>query len=195
MSTIDEVIERYPTTFAEEAGITVANEPAALYQVFVLANMQAKPINASVAARAAKGLFEAGIDTPQAMNDAPRSQLIRIFGAHKYARYDESTATRLQDGARQLLDEYDGDLRVLYDAASSRTDLKKRLQAFPGFGPAGVDIFLREVQGVWPDIAPVVDKKARQGAEKLGVDLDEVMREPAESPRVAGALVRYALEK
>ena len=197
MTGIDEVLDRWGTTFSTEAGIDVANDPGALYRVFVLANMQAKPIGASIAAEAAKGLFAADIDTPQAMRDTAREKLIKIFGEHKYARYDESTATRLKDGAEKLLGDYDGDLRALYGAASSLTDLRKRLQKFPGFGPAGVNIFLREVQGVWTDIAPVVDKKAREGAEKLGIDVDKAFAEvdAADYPRLAAALTRAALDK
>jgi hypothetical protein len=38
-------------------------------------------------------------------------------------------------------------------------------------GPVGADIFLREVQAVWPDVAPYVDGRVMQGAKKVGLSL------------------------
>ena len=35
--------------------------------------------------------------------------------------------------------------------------------------PAGAAIILREVQGVWADVAPYVDDLAAEGAERLGL--------------------------
>ncbi len=159
--------------------------------------LQAKPIRASVAVDAARGLFDAGLTTPQAVVDAPRSRFISIFGRAGYARYDESTTTRLKAMSSLLVDEYGGDLRELRSGAPSS------LEVFDGVGPACATMFAREVQGVWPELAPVFDKKALQGAEKLGLPQDpEALASlaadpssewPADLPRFAAHLVRVAL--
>ena len=96
-----------------------------------------------------------------------------------------------------LIDEYEGDLRKL------RSGAPKSLEVFDGVGPACATIFAREAQGVWPELAPVFDKKALQGAEKLGLPQDpEQLAElaadpdsgyPAELPAFAALLVREAL--
>lgn len=184
-------------TFAEEAGISLADAPAPLFQLLVLCTLQAKPIRAEVAVAAARGLFAAGLTTPEAMRDAPRAKLIRIFGETGYKRYDESTATRLRSMSSLLIDEYEGDLRKL------RSGAPKSLEVFDGVGPACATMFAREAQGVWPELAPVFDKKALQGAEKLGLPQDpEQLAElaadpdssyPAELPAFAALLVREAL--
>lgn len=153
-------------TFAEDAGIRLRNEPEPLYQLLVLCMLQAKPIRATVAVGAARGLFDAGLTTPAALLAAPRERLIRIFGAAGYARYDESSATRLRAMSQLLIDEHSADLRTLRDTAP------KSLQAFDGVGPACATMFAREAQGVWPELAPVFDKKALQGAAKLGLPQD-----------------------
>ena len=154
------------STFAKDAGIQLADEPAPLFQLLVLCMLQAKPIRATVAVDAARGLFEAGLTTPEKFAAAPRSQLIRIFGAAGYARYDESSATRLRSMSQLLIDEHSADLRTLRNTAP------KSLQVFDGVGPACATMFAREAQGVWPELAPVFDKKALQGAEKLGLSQD-----------------------
>ena len=154
------------STFAKDAGIQLADEPAPLFQLLVLCMLQAKPIRATVAVDAARGLFAAGLTTPEKLAAAPRSQLIRIFGAAGYARYDESSATRLRSMSQLLIDEHSADLRTLRDTAP------KSLHVFDGVGPACATMFAREAQGVWPELAPVFDKKALQGAEKLGLPQD-----------------------
>ena len=154
------------STFAKDAGIQLADEPAPLFQLLVLCMLQAKPIRATVAVDAARGLFAAGLTTPEKLAAAPRSQLIRIFGAAGYARYDESSATRLRSMSQLLIDEHSADLRTLRNTAP------KSLHVFDGVGPACATMFAREAQGVWPELAPVFDKKALQGAKKLGLPQD-----------------------
>lgn len=180
------------STFAEDAGIRLRNEPEPLYQLLVLCMLQAKPIRATVAVGAARGLFDAGLTTPAALLAAPRERLIRIFGAAGYARYDESSATRLRAMSQLLIDEHSADLRTLRDIAP------KSLQAFDGVGPACATMFAREAQGVWPELAPVFDKKALQGAAKLGLPQDpeelaalvsEAPGSPSSTDIPAGALV------
>lgn len=180
------------STFAEDAGIRLRNEPEPLYQLLVLCMLQAKPIRATVAVGAGRGLFDAGLTTPAALLAAPRERLIRIFGAAGYARYDESSATRLRAMSQLLIDEHSADLRTLRDTAP------KSLQAFDGVGPACATMFAREAQGVWPELAPVFDKKALQGAAKLGLPQDpeelaalvsEAPGSPSSTDIPAGALV------
>jgi hypothetical protein len=72
------------------------------------------------------------------------------------------------------------------------------LQEVKGIGPTGADIFLREVQDVWPWVGPYFDERARKGAAAVGLPRAE--RELAElAPRgrraeLAAALVRAALD-
>ena len=49
------------STFAEDAGIRLADEPAPLFQLLVLCMLQAKPIRADVATATARALFDAGL--------------------------------------------------------------------------------------------------------------------------------------
>ncbi|MFB7506317.1 hypothetical protein [Streptomyces broussonetiae] len=58
-----------------------------------------------------------------------------------------------------------GDLRRLRE----EPDPKKALQDVPGTGPMGVGIFLRDVQGIWPEFAPYFDRKAPDGTRRLGL--------------------------
>ncbi|MFB6436418.1 endonuclease [Streptomyces sp. NPDC056411] len=193
------LLERYGTTYAAQAGIRPGNTPQPLYQTLVLAGLLSARIRASVAVAAARALFAAGLRTPRRMADAASQQRVDTLGEGGYRRYDERTATQLGDGARLLLDTYGGDLRRMRDAADGDAGaLCGALRRVPGIGPAGASIFLREVQGVWPEFAPYLDAKAVQGAERLGLpgDAGRLARLVAEDDLAAfaSALVRAALE-
>ena len=85
-----------------EAGIRLNDKPMPLFQLLVLCMLASKPIDASIAMRAARELFEAGLRTPEAVLAADRRTMISAFGRAHYVRYDESSATRLTDIAQRV---------------------------------------------------------------------------------------------
>lgn len=194
------LLRAHGKTYAEEAGIRLRDTPQPLYRLLVLACLLSARIRASVAVDTARSLAEAGMKDPRRMAEATWQQRVDALGEGGYRRYDERTATQLGDGARLLLDRWRGDLRRLREEAGGDTGrLRKLLQELPGLGPTGADIFLREVQGVWPEVYPRFDGKAGEGAERLGLPREPgalarlVEREQA--PAFAAALVRVALDK
>ncbi|MFJ7198104.1 MULTISPECIES: endonuclease [unclassified Streptomyces] len=219
--TVAVLLARHGTTYAAEAGIRLRNTPQPLYQLLVLSDLLSARIRASVAVSAARALFDHGMRSPRRMAAATWQQRVDALGEGGYRRYDERTATQLGDGAGLLLDAYGGDLRRLRAESDGDLDtLRAGLRRTPGIGPAGADIFVREVQAVWPETAPYVDGKALQGAERLGLpaspaELAKLAEQagPAEPPRpargagrggqtdghgiavLAAALVRAALDQ
>ncbi|HIW45301.1 MAG TPA: endonuclease [Candidatus Yaniella excrementigallinarum] len=197
--TVETVLERFGSTFVEQAEISLKDKPAPLYQLLVLSTLLSARISSDIGVTAAKELSAAGFRTPQHMVDATWQQRVEALGRGHYRRFDESTATMLGDGAQLLLDDYSGDLRKLRDAAETTRQVSNRLQQFPGIGPTGAAIFLREVQGIWPDIGPYFDKKAMQGAQKVDLPTDAgelaELVDVQDLPRLAAGLVRIALDK
>ena len=69
-------------------------------------------------------------------------------------RFPASMAARLQELARVITTDYDGDASRLWDEATSGKDLLKRLMALPGFGKQKAQIFvalLAKQLGVRPE--------------------------------------------
>jgi endonuclease III len=192
------LLDRHGRTYAEDAGIRLADRPAPLYQLLVLATLLSTRIRASVAVAAARELFAAGYRTPQSMEAASWQDRVDALGRGHYRRYDERTATMLGAGARLCLDRWRGDLRQLHrEGDSDLATLRRLLTQFPGIGPTGADIFLREAQAVWTDVRPYTDKKVTAGARRLGLpaspdSLPRLVAGP-EFPRLASALVRVSL--
>lgn len=193
-----ELLQRAGTTYAADAGITLKDTPKPLFQLLVLCMLASKPIDADIAVRAAREVFSAGLRTPDAVLQAHRSTMIDAFGRAGYARYDESSATRLTEMAELVRDEYHGDLRQLAEAGRRDVaEVKKLLQGFKGIGETGADIFLREVQAVWPWVAPYFDTRARDTARRLGLpgDPDKLAElAPQSTAELAAALVRASLD-
>ena len=198
--TVAKVLKSHGRTFADEAGIRVADKPGPLYQLLVLATLLSARISAGVAVAAAHELSAAGYRTPRAMLDASWQDRVDALGRGHYRRYDERTATMLGDGAQLCLDRWHGDLRKLHDEATGEVDgLRKLLTEFPGIGPTGADIFLREVQGVWRDVAPFADRKVADGARRLHLPTaaDELagLTTADEVAPLMSALVRIARDR
>ncbi len=197
---VRELVAAHGQTFAEEAGIPLRNTPQPLYRLLVLALLLSARIRGSIALDTARALYEAGLRDPRRMAAADWQERVDALGRGGYRRYDERTATQLGDGAELLTGRWGGDLRRLRDEADSDVaELRRLLREFPGLGPAGADIFLREVQRVWPEVAPYLDNKALSGAQRLGLpkDPDRLVKlagktEPAV---LAAALVRASLDK
>ena len=187
-------------TYTEQAGIRLADKPAPLYRLLVLAVLLSTRIKSDLAVAAARELAAAGMGTPTSMREASWQDRVDALGRAHYKRYDEQTATALGDGAQLLLDSYGGDLRRLRERADRDPEqIKKALTEVPRLGPVGADIFAREAQAVWPALRPALDAKALDGARRIGLptDVDQLARLVPDHrlAELAAALVRVALDK
>lgn len=195
------LLDRYGRTYAAEAGIRLSDRPSPLYQLLVLATLLSARISAAVAVGAARELFAAGYRTPRAMAEATWQNRVDALGRGHYRRYDERTATMLGNGAELLASRWGGDLRKLHRDADGDTDrIRSLLTEFPGIGPAGADIFLREVQATWLDVAPYLDRRVLDGARKLGLpdqagELAALAGAERPLTRLAAALVRVSISR
>lgn len=199
------LVERHGTTYAEAAGIKLTDKPSPLWRLLVLSLLLSARISADIAVAAARELSKAGYRTPQRMRDATWQQRVDALGRGHYRRYDERTATQLGELADTVLSDYRGDLRRLRDDSDGSDGsgdvtqhVHRDLQRFKGIGPAGASIFCREVQGVWPSLAPYVDDLTADGAERLGLprsaeELTGLVSKP-DVPRLVAGCVRAALD-
>lgn len=197
--TTQELLAEHGRTYADQAGITLRDEPAPLFQLLVLTMLSSIRIPAGTAAEAAGELFRAGWRTPKRMLDSTWQQRVDALGRGGYRRYDESTADYLEQLARQVIDEHGGDLRSLRPGEDgSVRDLERALRGLPRIGPTGSRIFCREVQAVWPEVAPYFDDRALRTARELGwsdAPHDLARRvAPDDVARLSAALVRRGLE-
>jgi endonuclease III len=192
---LDALLERAGTTYAEQAGIRLADTPAPLYRLLVLSVLMSTRIRADIAVAAARELAAAGMGTAHKMAAASWQDRVDALGRAHYVRYDESSATRLVDIATAVRDDYGGDLRRL--ATDDVKGTVRLLKQFKGIGDTGADIFLREIQDVWTWARPYFDKRAVTAARQLGLPTDPDKLgalAPGENAKLAAALVRVSLD-
>ena len=169
--------------YSEELGLDL-KKPEDRFKWFLASILFAKRISADIAKRAYRRFIEEGLTTPEAILEAGWERLVEVLDSGGYVRYDFSTATNLMRIMEELKTKY-GSLEELYVKASSPEDLERRLQEFKGVGPVAVNIFLRELRGVWDKAKPKPSKISVETAQRIGLKNIE----PYES-----ALVRLNLE-
>jgi len=170
-------------TYSEELGLDLTR-PEDRFKWFLVSILFAKRISAETAKRTYHRFEEEGLTTPEKILEAGWDRLVQVLDCGGDVRYDFSTARNLLKIIEDLKEKY-GDLENLHRESRSPKDLERRLQEFKGVGPVGVNIFLRELRGIWKKAKPKPSKMAIKAAQRIG--LEDV--ESYES-----ALVRLSLE-
>lgn len=198
---IEDLIARRGRTFCEEVGVRIeAGTPSVLFRWLTACVLFSAPIQHERAAEAARALSRAGWRTAAQLAASTFEERVRVLNGNGYARYDERTARMLQNVADLVVERYRGDLRRLREAAAREPGTERRLlKEIKGIGDVGVDIFFREVQGIWDELYPFADDLALKGAGRLGLGRDAaaVARHVprADFVRLVAALARDELER
>jgi hypothetical protein len=196
--TAADLLDTAGETFAAEAGITLADKPAPLYRLLVLAVLLSSRVQAKLGTRACRELVDSGLGSPERMRDADRQEVFDALSRAKFLS-KEQTTDALQQGADLVADRWNGDLRGMRTAADgSAAALADLLTEVPRLGPVGADIFIREVQQVWPEFRPHLDGKATDGAKAVGLPTDPAelaeLVDGDDLARFSAALVRANLD-
>ncbi len=154
-------------TFSQELGLDLT-KPKDRFKWFLASILFAKRISAELAKKTYQQFEAEGIITPEKILTAGWDRLVDVLDAGGYVRYDFSTASNLLKIMGDLKENY-GDLEGLHEISSSPIDLEKRLQEFKGIGPVGINIFLRELKGIWEKADPNPSKMALKTAQKIGL--------------------------
>jgi len=114
--------------------------------------------------------FEArNLLTPNKILKTGWDGLVEALDEGGYVRYDFKTATKLLEVMGALVKRYGGDLNNLHMAASGPRDLEERLMSLgKGIGPVTVNIFLRELRGIWEKADPMPQELVVQASRNLG---------------------------
>lgn len=170
MSVISLLLRTLGGRFARALGIDLRAGPKARQQWFLAAILYGARISGHLAARTYQVFAAQGIIAPEAILRQGWDNLVILLDEGGYTRYDFKTATKLLTAMETLEHIYQGDLEKVHQAARDACDLEQRLMALaPGIGPTTVEIFLRELRGIWPKAQPRLSPLAREAAQNLGL--------------------------
>ncbi|MFC5138467.1 hypothetical protein ACFPK1_09520 [Actinomycetospora rhizophila] len=200
------VLAREGRGFAEEIGLGRTDNPASLFGLLVAAVVVAPRGETSGAARAAHELtnrWHTATDLAAAdEQDVAKELGAAVEGVDRGDGDDSASgsAATLVALATALADDWGGDLRALREHAGHDPARERELlTALPGVDDGAVDVFLREVQVLWDEVAPFADTRALRAAAALGLgesapDLARYGDRPEKIGRLAGALARIDVE-
>ena len=156
--------------YASALGIDLAAPDAGeRFKWFLAAMLYGTRISETLATRTWREFAVRGALTPDCILQTGWDGLVVILDAGGYVRYDYKTATKLLDVCAALVRDYGGSLDALHEAAADPRDLENRLKALgKGIGDTTVDIFLRELRGIWAKAQPPLSPLAISGATALG---------------------------
>lgn len=164
------LIQEYGESFAEQADIRLKDKPMPLFQLLLLSLMLSARISTNSAVQAARALFRAGLRTPLKLESSTWQRRVDVITEAGYKRYDEKASKQLGQAAEFALERYSGDLRNLRQKADGDPlAISAEIQNFKGIGELGANIFIREVQAVWPEFYPYADRKVLKQARKMGL--------------------------
>jgi len=139
-------------SYSDELGLDLT-KPEDRFKWFLASVLFAKRISAETAKETYLYFEQEELTSPDAILQAGWDRLVEVLDSGGYTRYDFSTATNLLGIAKTLKEKYGG-LERLHTESSSPSDLENRLQEFKSVGPVGVNIFLRELRGIWEKAKP-----------------------------------------
>jgi len=155
-------------SYSEELGLDLTR-PGDRFKWFLASLLFAKRISAEIAKKTYRRFEEEELTTPEKILAAGWDRLVEVLDSGGYVRYDFSTASNLLRIMEELKEKY-GDLEGLHRESGGPMDLERRLQEFRGVGPAGVNIFLRELRGIWGKAKPKPSRMAVKTAQRLGLE-------------------------
>ncbi len=160
--------------YSDELGLDLT-KPEGRFKWFLASVLFAKKISAETAKETYQYFEQEELTSPDAILHAGWDRLVEVLDSGGYTRYDFSTARKLLGIAKTLKEKY-GSLEQLHTESSTPSDLENRLQEFKGVGPVGVNIFLRELRGIWEKAKPTPSPMAVLTAQRIGLDLEDVER-------------------
>lgn len=155
--------------FSRELGIHLtARKPSEIFRWFLASVFFGARISQTIAIRTFREFEKEGLVSPRKIVDRGWDGLTMVLDRGGYVRYDFKTATKLLDVSRALLEKYGGDLNTLHAMASDTRDLERRLKALgKGIGDVTVNIFLRELRGIWRKAEPLPSELVLTAAKNL----------------------------
>jgi endonuclease III len=155
--------------FSSEMGINVASaDPRELFKWLIAAILFGTRISEALATRTYLEFSKQNLLSPKSLLRRGWDGLVEVLDAGGYVHYDFKTATKLLEVSKALVDKYAGDLNQLHAAATDSRDLEQRLTGLAkGIGDVTVNIFLRELRGVWQKADPLPSDLALTAAADL----------------------------
>ncbi|KAJ5120529.1 uncharacterized protein N7515_009917 [Penicillium bovifimosum] len=170
---------------------TLDARPEIVLAMVIDALIKARPISHELTQKTIKTLIEADYHDIDVLSNSTWDDRTMVLEDGGYNRYREQCATNL-----------DGDLNNLLKQANGKPEkVKLLLKEVKGIGDLAAEVFLNNVQSVWPSIAPFIDSRSLKAADEIGIgtNLNQIYKildqDPVRMSWFANGLSEVRLEK
>jgi endonuclease III len=168
--TIAELSDKLGRPYHELLGINLrSSKKEEIFKWFIASSLFGARISETIAMKTYKQFEKDGLLSPERIIARGWSRLVESLDSGGYVRYDFSTADDLLALSDLLMRSYGDDLNRLHDQAKDPADLEARLNEFRGVGDVTVNIFLRELRGIWKKADPTLGRHVIIAARNLGL--------------------------
>lgn len=169
--TLKALVDSFGKKYSEILGIDpLSGEDKEIFKWFLASVLFGAPIREDSVIKTYRCFEKYNVLTPERILNTGWDGLVRILDEGGYTRYDFKTADKLLGVMRNLLQKYEGSLKVLHRKASDPRDLEKRLKDLgKGIGDTIVNIFLRELRGILEKARPEPSSLVVLAAKNLGI--------------------------
>lgn len=161
------LVEQMGGRYSIECGIDVDAGDSEVERWFVAATLFGSRISSSIAGRTFHALECGGLTSIAGAARLSRDELVALLDQGGYARYDFRMADRLEALAGAVAERYDGRAALIGSTYPAYQGLHQALDDLPGWGPVTIQVFLRELRGVWPGARPPLDPRCERATRHL----------------------------
>ncbi len=193
---IQKVISEFGGRFSAEMGIDLASGNSRdVFRWFLASVLFGARISETIVKKTFGEFDSRRIASPKTILNTGWDGLVNVLDQGGYVRYDFKTATKLLEMCTTLTENYGADLMNLHAAATGPLDLEQRIKSLAkGIGDVTVNIFLREMRGIWKKADPLPSDLVILAAMDKNL-LPKKMKDPDENLHRLFALWKEAEKK
>lgn len=153
---IQALIENLSGKFSNALGINLnTGDSEEIFKWFLASILFGARISERIAINTYKEFEKNKVLSPYAILKTGWDGLVQILDSGGYVRYDFKTATKLLEIMQNLKEKYKSDLNRLHYESKDSKNLERDLKSLgKGIGEVTVNIFLRELRGIWEKAEP-----------------------------------------
>ncbi len=142
--------------YSKTLGIRLNNaDSKEIFKWFLASILFGARISEKIAVNTYREFEKKKVLSPDALLKTGWEGLVQILDSGGYVRYDFKTATKLLEIMQGVKNKYKGDLNQLHYESKDSKDIEKNLKSLgKGIGEVTVNIFLRELRGIWKKADP-----------------------------------------
>ena len=165
------LVTRLGGSYSRLLGIRLAGmESDESFKWLVAAILLGSPVRAGSALAAYRALESRGLLEPRLLAATEERDLVDVLLAAGVTGYTRRIAATLRLAVESIVADYDADINRLHFFAEDAGDLVQRLRRLGRKVPhRAVNLFLREMRGVWDKARPAPSAAAMEAARCLGI--------------------------